>query len=226
VQRFGDAPLGFMIYNVVSAWASVVWSEPHYGVYATLVGWRQGGANPVVFLNIASSVLATAAIVWLMWCRKGQSPRDWTEADRLLVVALAMVAANCLLVTSYIKDEIISVAGVFYAVASYLALRALLGSVSGRRAATTAVLAVLLATGSAVWAFRALGLHYQLRAAAFTTRNDWVGIVPADAARGPASASTVASSVDLVRRVRTEVILRPGTSTRFLPRWGDRYWID
>jgi hypothetical protein len=223
VRLFGTQSWSFMAYNVGSAFLSVILSEPRYGVYSTLVWWRTGTVSPVVVIHLASSVLASGVILWHVIARARGRWQDADEGGRLLAVALVVLAANSVLTVSYIKDEIISVAGAFYAMAAYLALRAVVRGAAGSRAAVAAALAVLIALGSALWAFRAVGLHFDLRSAAVPTRSDWIEDVdPADVRRW----SGTAEGASLVLRLRQEAIFHRGTSRRFMPAWGERYWVE
>ena len=221
-RLFGASPWGFMGYNVASALSSVLLSEPRNGVFATLVAWRTGTVNPVVIIHLVSSVLATAALAWHAtgWIRRRH---EATESDRLLLVALAMVAVNCVFAASYIKDEIISTAGVFYAVGVFLSLRALLNRANAHGWAAAVVLAIVIATGAGLWAFRVMGLHYELRATAFTTRNDWVEVIVPNEQRRRLATSTAGN---LTLRLGREALEHQTTSSRGLPGWGERYWVE
>jgi hypothetical protein len=66
-------------------------------------------------------------------------------------------------------------------------------------------------------------VHYQLRYAAFKTRNDWVEVLREDKQDGwPHDPGELA----LTRRLRGEALERRTTSPSFMPRWGDRYWVE
>jgi hypothetical protein len=123
----------------------------------------------------------------------------------------------------YIKDEIMSPAGLFYAIATFVAVRALIDSFPTQALAATSLAACVLATVAALWTFRAVGVHYQLRYDAFTTRNDWVEVLRPDKhAAWPEDPVELA----LTARIRAEAIARRTTSPSFMPRWTDRYWVE
>jgi len=124
---------------------------------------------------------------------------------------------------AYIKDEIISVGGLFYAVATFIAVRALLETIPRRRAAASALIALFLMADAGLWAFRAAGVHYVLRYDAFKTRNDWVELLRPDKRE---DWPTDQQELAITRRIRDEVILRKVASPSFMPRWADRYWVE
>ncbi len=222
-QRFGAHPLGFMVYNVAGGLASLLFSEPRQGVYGLVNAWNTGVAHPVLWINLASSLVMTALIVWYgaRHLRRGRAA--WTDADRMFVVACAVMIVNAALTAAYIKDEIISVGGLFYAVAAFIAVRALLDTIPQRGLIASALIALLLTTDAGLWAFRAAGNHYLLRYDAFKTRNDWVEVLRADKRDDwPADPQELA----ITRRIRDEVILRRVASPSFMPRWADRYWVE
>jgi hypothetical protein len=143
---------------------------------------------------------------------------SWPLGTRELALSAAVLAASALLCASYVKDEIVSTAGVFYALAVYLALQRLFAA-SGEGRWRGAMLAACIVVAAPLWAFRAVGTHYELRRTAFVTRNDWVldATEPSGAGTSPADRARFSA-------LRGEALLHRVTSPSFLPRWGDRYW--
>jgi hypothetical protein len=222
-QRFGAHPLGFMIYNVMGGLASLLFAEPRQGVYSLLAAWREGEIHPVVLINVISSSATTALLIWYAAARLPRSRSAWSEADRTFVAACTAFIVNSAFNAVYIKDEIMSPAGLFYAIATFVAVRALIESRPTRTLAATSVATCFLITVAALWTFRAVGVHYQLRYQAFTTRNDWVEVLRPDKhADWPENADELA----VTQRIRTEAIGRRTTSPSFMPRWTDRYWVE
>jgi hypothetical protein len=222
-QRFGAHPLGFMIYNVTGGLASLLVAEPRQGVYSLLSAWRQGEIHPVVIINVISSSATTAWLIWYAAARLPKRRSAWSDADRTFVAACAAFIANAAFNAVYIKDEIMSPAGLFYAIATFVAVRALIDSLPTRTLAATSVATVLLVTVAALWTFRAVGTHYQLRYHAFITRNDWVEVLRRDKhGDWPDDPAELA----LTERIRAEAIARRTTSPSFMPRWTDRYWVE
>jgi hypothetical protein len=222
-QRFGAHPLGFMIYNVTGGLASLLFAEPRQGVYSLLAAWREGEIHPVVLINVISSSGTTALLIWYAAARLPRSRAAWSDADRTFVAACAAFIVNAAFNAVYIKDEIMSPAGLFYAIASFVAVRAVIDVLPTGTVAATSLAACFLVTVAALWTFRAAGVHYQLRYDAFTMRNDWVEVLRPDKHDDwPDDPAELA----LTRRIRAEAIGRRTTSPSFMPRWTDRYWVE
>lgn len=222
-QRFGAHPLGFMIYNVAGGLASLLFAEPRQGVYSLLAAWHAREIHPIVIINIVSSGATSALLVWYAVARAGVHRATWTDTDRTFAAACAAIVVNALFNAVYMKDEIMSVGGLLFAVAAFVAVRALIQSSPGMGVRQAAFAAVLLAALSTLWAFRAVGVHYQLRYDAFKTRNDWVDVLRADKrADWPSDPGELA----VTRRIRDEALDRRTASPSFMPRWGDRYWVE
>jgi hypothetical protein len=222
-QRFGAHPLGFMIYNVAGGLASLLFAEPRQGVYALLAAWREGELHPVVLINVISSSATTALLVWYAAARLPKRRSAWSDADRTFVAACAAFIVNAAFNAVYMKDEIMSPAGLFYAIATFVAVRALIDSLPTRTLAATSLATGVIVTVAALWTFRAIGMHYQLRYDAFTTRNDWVEVLRPDKHDDwPEDPGELA----LTERIRAEAIARRTTSPSFMPRWTDRYWVE
>jgi hypothetical protein len=177
IARFGDAPTRFYLYNVVSSILTVLFAEPRDGVwYAVRTLWGGGSLPAWLTVNLLTSVAATLLVGWYLarlTVRHRSSELD--HYDRLVLVATAVLLANAAVSYGYTKSVIMSVGGVFFAVAVYVAARELLsrlpGFTAGARALTVAVL-LFLAIG---WTLRAVALPYRLRQQAFVVRNQWNG---------------------------------------------------
>jgi hypothetical protein len=223
MQRFGAHPLGFIAYNIAGGLASLLFSEPRQGVYSLVTAWETGKSNPVLSINIGSSLATTALIMWYGVTHLRGRRAAWSDSDRMFVVATAVMVVNAALTANYIKDEIMSVGGLFYAVAAFIAIRALLETIPRRRELASALIALLLMADGGLWAFRAIGVHYVLRYHAFTTRNDWVEVLSPDKQD---DWPTDPRELAITRRIRDEVIPRRVASPSFMPRWADRYWVE
>ena len=222
-QRFGAHPLGFMIYNVTGGLASLLFAEPRQGVYSLLAAWREGEIHPVVLINVISSSATTALLIWYAAARLPRRRSAWSDADRTFVAACTAFIANAAFNAVYIKDEIMSPAGLLYALATFVAVRSVIDSLATQPLSVKPLAACLLVTIAALWTFRAVGVHYQLRYQAFTTRNDWVEVLRPDKHDDwPEDPAELA----LTRRIRAEAIGRRTTSPSFMPRWTDRYWVE
>jgi hypothetical protein len=222
-QRFGAHPLGFIAYNVAGGLASLLVSEPRQGVYRLAIAWKTGGPHPVLIINLVSSIATTALIVWYGVTHLRVRRAAWSDTDRMFVVAGAVMVVNAALNAAYIKDEIIGVGGLFYAAATFIAVRALLETIPQRRVVASALIALFLMADAGLWAFRAAGVHYVLRYDAFKTRNDWIEVLRPDKRdEWPTDPQELA----ITRRIRDEVMLRSVASPSFMPRWADRYWVE
>ena len=222
-QRFGAHPLGFMLYNVAGGVASLLFAEPRQGVYSVLAAWRAREIHPVVVINVISSLATTVLLIWYAAARLPRARSTWSDADRMFVAASTAILVNGAFNAVYVKDEIMSPGGLFYAIAAFVAVRALVETLPRLVPAAAALIAVLLSTTAALWAFRAVGVHYQLRYDAFKTRNDWVEVLPPDKRDDwPKDPDELA----LTQRLRSEAIGRRTTSPSFMPRWADRYWVE
>jgi hypothetical protein len=162
-------------------------------------------------------------IVWYGVTHLRVGRAAWSDTDRMFAVACAVMVVNAALNAAYIKDEIISVGGLFYAVASFIAVRGLLETIPQRRRVASALIALFLMTDAGLWTFRAAGVHYVLRYDAFKTRNDWIEVLRPDKRE---DWPTDPQELAITRRIRDEVILRSVASPSFMPRWADRYWVE
>jgi len=222
-QRYSAHPLPLVAYNIAGGLASLLFAEPRQGVYSLAVAWRAGEIHPVVAINVLSSAVMTALLVWYAATRLRAGRAHWTGRERLFAAAAVIMIVNGALTAAYIKDEIISPAGACYAVASFVAVDAMLRSLPRRGLAAASALALLLATTAALWTCRAAGAHYILRYAAFKTRNDWVEVLREDRREDwPADARERL----LTARLREEALARRVASPSFMPRWADRYWVE
>ena len=169
VGRFGRNPIPFYAYNVLSAMSCVLFAEPRGGVWIFVRELLRGRPEPWQFVNVLTSVATTllmarfAAARWPNW-RAG----EFDEADRFVIIFLAVLPLNALFAGGYEKDVIMSPAGLFYAAAAYFVFRERL---SGLKVVSIApAVALLLAVG---WSVRFIGIHESLRARALSVREEW-----------------------------------------------------
>jgi hypothetical protein len=184
--RFGGTPWLLYAYTIVSSMLTVPLSQPVAGQWTAFAPWDPQ-APPLFFLNdIGTSLVATGIVVWYMARRRApDGRRRWLDPAPLTL--LAVLGGSAVLSYAYAKSEIMSAAGVFYALVVYLAVRELaevlvrlkpdptnsVGSVFSR---TTVVVVVLFV--SSAWAFRAMGLQYRLQRGAFEARSEWILRMP------------------------------------------------
>jgi len=185
-RRFGDRALVLYAYNVLSSIGSVLLSQPRAGMWTLFAEPRDGGLTPGTVMNVVVSLLTTGGLaLWSVHRWPAWRARRFAAGDRVVILAATLVIANAVLSYGYTKDEILSVAGAFYALAATVVARAWLveregdrgngARVSSRRPLRAATLAAL-AVVSGGWALRAVGLHYQMHQMAHEVRNEWVTV--------------------------------------------------
>ena len=217
LERFGQNPLPFYAYNVFASVLTVLFSEPRAGVMVAANGYLRGEVVPWVLVAIVSSSITTILIlVAAVSSWRDRASRD--GPDRLYFVFAAVLVANAVLSYGYLKGDIVSVAGAFYALAAYAAVRRFMraGAFTGR--ITTAVVCAALLIASAGWATRTAGLHYSLRYVAFKTRNDWT-VVPAEFMQTPETRA-------MTERLRQDALQRRAVAPRFEPAWQARWFEE
>lgn len=222
-RRFSDNPLWFYQYNIGTSVLSVLFSEPQGGIFELVRTWLRGDVPPRLYVAVISSTLATGLIAVMFAGRlRRREAFALTDDDRLLIVFAAVLIANGAMSYAYTKDEIISVAGAFYALAAYAAARYVatrvprLQSRAGRGA-----VCLMLAVMATLWAFRSAGVHHMLRVQAFKERNDWATPAARYLKEDTAEDRRAAALVRQLRRDAFEMhVPNPG----LLPRWQDRWW--
>jgi glycosyltransferase involved in cell wall biosynthesis len=222
-RQFGDRLAFFYAYNVVSSVLSILASEPQSGLFVTVRAWLNGDMPLRLILTFVSSIVTTGliAVAGVLLLRRYRS----TDAtDRLIVIFAVVLAANATLSYAYTKDDIMSVAGMFYGLAAYAAIRLLVARVPPTRRVLAAMLTVMILVLGTAWSVRSLGIHHIARTYAFKTRNDWAsqpglwkrnGRWPADAA-----------SQRVITDLRGEALSMPVPNPYFEPRWMERLWGD
>ena len=178
-ERFGATPWLLYGYTILCSLLTVPFSQPVAGQWTAFQPWDPA-APPLFFLNdIGTSLVATGIVVWYMARRRPpDGRRRWR--DPVVLVMLATLVGSAVLSYAYAKSEIMSAAGVFYALVVYFAVRelaeVLIFSVGSSFRRTIVILAVLFV--SCAWAWRAMGLQYRLQRGAFEARSEWVLRMP------------------------------------------------
>ena len=207
-ERFGAGLSRFTVYNVLASMASVLFSEPRGGVFVLGRAWSMGDIPPRIWINVISSTITTLLIVIALL----------RSRHRELFVFVAILLASAVASFAYVKDEIMSVAGVFYAIAAFGAVRTLL--VRPLRMPAAVVLTLLLLAASTGWAIRTIGVNHVLRAQAFAVHNDW-GAIP-EAMQRLGTWPDDPSTRNLVLGLRDESLAKPIVNPWFMSRWADR----
>jgi hypothetical protein len=221
-QRFGDRRVVFYAYNVVASLLSVFFSEPRDGLFVATRAWRGGDVHPHAYLTVLSSLAMTlvmlgAAIAWV----RRRSPLS--RSGRLALVALVVILANAALSFSYTKDDIIAMAGVFYAFAAFAAVRATLewGQAGVLRAMAVSIVMLTLASA---WAMRSSGVHHVMNEHAFRTRNDWAELPLRwqQEGRWPKEPPPLA----LIEQLRNEALDAEVPNPQLVPEWRGQWYGD
>ena len=134
IRRFGDNPIPFYAYNVICGVFTVLFGEPRGGVWVFTRGVVQGGLQPWQVVNVLTCSATTMLIGRYVVSRFAQWKRlEFDDDDRIVLLFLAVLPANAAFAAAYEKDVILSPAGVFFALAAAVAVRALIrNSVSHR----------------------------------------------------------------------------------------------
>jgi hypothetical protein len=176
--RFGDTSWLLYAYTIVCSALTVPFSQPVAGQWTAFAPWDPQ-APPLFFLNdLGTSLVATAVIAWyLMRRRAPDGRRRWRDPAPLAM--LAALGGSALLSYAYAKSEIMSAAGVFYALVVCLAVRELAEVLITKTRGSMRVVVVLAALlVSTAWGWRAMGLQYRLQRGAFEARSEWVLRMP------------------------------------------------
>ena len=225
VARFSDAPHILYMYNVVSSGLSVLLSEPRGGTWDMTRRWMAGDVTPSVIVSFVSALIATGLLIWFTGVRfRLWLARTFEHADQLVLVCLAVTVANAAICYAYTKDEIMSTAGVFYALAVFAAARTALARFAAGPRNIFASLAVsgLLLVASATWAIRATGLHYHMYYAGYYLRNEWATVEVW--LRDQRVEPTTEEGTRLVETLRSSAVEMPALNPYFLPRWAERWF--
>ena len=174
VARFGPHPLPFYAYNVVSSWFSVLLSEPRGGTWGLTRDLLRGEPSPPALVGVIASALGSFVIATYAWRRRREwRARRFDRDDQLVLVFIAIAAANAVLSYGYTKDVILSPAGAFFAVALAVASRHFLESIASMPARRAVAATLMVGVLSTAWAFRAIGAHLGVRTAAVALRGEW-----------------------------------------------------
>lgn len=212
--RFGANPLSFYGYNVISSILSVIAAEPRAGVWVFTRYWIGGDVPPWATVAVVTSLVTTLviAVAGLLMLRAGERERDAS----FIVLFCGVLVANAVLSYAYTKDEIVGVAGAFYALAAFASVRFLIDRSPRINDWRAIPLVVLLAVSAGGWAIRTAGLHHVLLYQGFKQRGDWITVPSFKTERARA----------LVGELRRDALNRPLPAPRFIPRWTDRWFEE
>ena len=219
--RFGANPSWFYVYNAGTSILSVLFSDPDRGVFNTVRTWLQGDIPARLYLPVVTSAVTTALLVFVVVARwRGRAPEMPASHTQLLSIFGVVLIANAVVSYAYTKHEIISVAGAFYAFATYVAVRHAIGYQA--RAAGRPALCLLLGALACAWAFRSAGVHHMLQTQAFRERIEWARLDPDRIAeRGYPSDARARALTAQLRRDALDLRI---ANTNETPAWADDWW--
>jgi len=222
-QRFGDRAFVFYAYNVMASALSVFLSEPRDGLFVATRAWRGGDVHPHAYLTVLSSFGMTMVMVWAAswWWRRG-APLG--RAGRLAIVAMVIIVANAALSFSYAKDDIIAIAGVFYAIAAFTTIRAALEYARAGGVGRALIVSVALLVLGSAWAMRSSGVHHVMNDHAFRARNDWAEMAYRWQREGrwPSAGEPLA----LIERLRNDALAAEVPNPQLVPEWRGLWYGD
>jgi hypothetical protein len=157
-------------------------------------------------------------VVWYLAGRGASGGRRWREP--IPFVFLVLLVGNAVMSFAYAKNEIVSLAGVFYALVVFGATGELLGRARTRAAAV--VIAVMCASLGTAWAIRSSALQFKLMQGAFNARGGWSSVLPPDRRdtwlRDP-------QTLQMVSQIKEEAVTRRGIAAARLPARYER-WLS
>lgn len=222
-QRFGDRLMLLYAYNIAASALSVLFSEPQGGVLVITKSWL-AGELPARFALALISSIGTTVLIIAAAAQVIRRYRSSDSSDRLLLVFGAVLAANAVLSFAYVKDDIMSVAGAFYGLGAYAALRYAIGHTKvPLRLGAYALVSAILVIGAA-WSVRSFGIHHIAGSFAFKTRNDWAS-QPGEwkrSGRWPEDPQ----QQQLILRLRNDALSRRVPNPRFEAPWFNEIWGD
>lgn len=218
--RFGANPLVLYAYNVMAAAMTVLASEPRGGVFAFINQILNGPLVIGSLLNVVTSLLTTAVMIWFVAQRwRAWFALEFTHADRVFLVGVAVLAANAVISFSYLKEIVMTTGALAYALAVFPAFTLFLERL--QRPAITFVRAglacTLLTIVSIGWTARAAIFFVDVQVAAYASQKSWVTVDAwmAQQQRSPLSEAEWA----VVRQWRKDMLAKPVPRPYLLPRW-------
>jgi hypothetical protein len=198
-ERFGANPYPLYAYNVVSALGTVLFSDPRSGTFLIGRAVLHDSLRPWMVVNVLSSVAATVLVLW--YAARGtwfQDPSRWSGGQRLLFLAAGVIAANAAISFPYLKDQVMSTAGIFMGLAAAVAANGLIAapprSLIGRVAALLLIVVVTV-----IWSWRVIGVQHLVAHAAVNHRNDWAAIDTAAVAEREGGGADLAALLASIR---------------------------
>jgi len=217
--EFGDHPWLLYAYTVLSSVLTVPFSQPVVGQWTAVRAYMNGELTRIVnlyLIEVTTSAAATALIAWyVLGRRRPEGARRYREPVPL--AACAVLVASAGLSYAYAKSEIMSSAGVLYALTAYAAAAEALPAMTRKPLTTVIPALAVIAVICGGWGVRSVGLQYKLQRAAFEARREWV-------LRMPPYRLSPSRLARLTPRLRQEALLRSRANPLMLPRRAALMW--
>ena len=190
--------------------------EPQGGVLNGTRAWLVNGRVPL-HLIIAIVTSSLTSILMVSAFVRAARRRAFDDIGRAGFVFGIVLLASAAMSYAYTKDEIMTTAGVFYALAAYTVVYDLLKRAGQMSLRSVGIVSLVLAVTASGWGIRSAGVHQILRAQAFKQRNDWAkvptlwkqdGIWPEDP-----------GEQRILERLRTDALELQVPNPHFAPRW-------
>jgi hypothetical protein len=223
---FGGWMVLLYAHNVAVSVLTVLFSEPREGVWWLVREATQGQVSPWLWINLTASALTTLCLAWFIRTRASSwRRRTCSDGDRLVLLALAVLAANAVISFAYARDVVMQPAGMMYALAAYPALVAALEHLPSVRVSVRVVAVAALCTIAVTWSARAVGTMHVLRDTAFDKRNDWADAVDFLRGRGGMPTDHRQEIVFRLRRHALDTnVPVPALAQPWAERWTDRLY--
>jgi hypothetical protein len=213
MARFGSNPYPLYAYNVVSSIATVLMGEPRGGVWRFVDQSVHGAWIPWVVINVVACTL-TSVLIGLYVFRRRHAWRAWAlnDGDRLVMLFLAVLPANAAISFVYLKDVVMSPAGVFFALAGFVAIRDVIMSTSvvPRRRWSMDLAGTVLALVCVCWASRLVGIQFSLYETAAAVRTEWAFEEEWEATPSNHVTITTPAQIALRRQLMYDAVWRVG----------------
>jgi hypothetical protein len=213
-QRFSPPPIALGAYSVLSSVLTVLLSQPIAGTWSTVRSWLNGSLHAFEVIAILTSLVTTLVIGRYLVARDASGRRGlWDPAATMTITAICGGAA---LSYAYTKSEVMSAAGVLYALLTYHAVRRFFTSSVTWTSSTRQAMVIVLMLTSCGWAMRAFGLQYRLERYAFLARNEWV--------HDDRYSLEAHTESPLESSLRRQALRRVGTNPYLMPRVAEDLW--
>ena len=177
--RFAAFPYWMYAYNSASTLGNMLVAEPTRGTFRIVRAVVNGEPELWQALHVISSAGTTGLIAW--WgvrSLKSQARGPWTLQSRLFVALIAALLACTALSFNYSRDRLGGMAVVFYAMATFFAVR----EAASRMFATTRARFVMAGLGLAIlataWQTRTVVTLEYARAHSWGNQQEWFVRLP------------------------------------------------